>query len=133
VAHKSLADYEQTSLETLTTDSQNIAVPHQSVMSFAMKVDRLKFRLLDFWQWLTMRMQKEIFQVYNFEMKLKQGSAPENGIVFYAVPLGTYFKPKRETQTRETILREYAGEILEIYRRVLPAGIIYLEQARWID
>src|SRR5690242_3201867 len=63
VALKSLADYEQTSLETLTTDSQNIAVPHQSITSFAMKADRPKFRLLDFWQWLTMRMQKEIFQV----------------------------------------------------------------------
>ena len=121
VAPKTLEDYEQTSLESLTADGSNLVVPHQNITSFAMKADKIKFRLFDFFQWLTMRMQKEVFQVYNFEMKLQQG-APE--IIFYAVPLGAYFKPRRETQTRETILREYATEILEIYRKVLPERII---------
>jgi hypothetical protein len=129
VAEKKLEDYEQTSLDALRTDNANLVVPHHALTSFTMKADKVRFRLLDFVQWITMRMQKEIFQVYNFEMKLQQGSAPENGIVFYAVPIGAYFKPKRQTQTRETILREYATEILEVYRKVLPAGIMSLEQA----
>lgn len=131
VALKSLSDYEQTSLETLTSDRQNIAIPHQGVVSFAMKADKLKFRLLDFWQWFTMRMQKEIFQVYNFQMEYHIGSEAETGLKFYAVPLGEYFKPRRQTQTRETILREYATDIFEIYLRVLPRSIMSgKEQAR---
>ena len=123
VVPKTLEAYEQTSLESLATDTANLVVPHQALTSFAMKTDKVKFRLMDFFQWLTMRMQKEIFQVYNFEMKLQQGAAQATGINFYAVPIGAYFKPRRETQTRETILREYATEILEIYRKVLPARI----------
>src|SRR5215472_8782280 len=122
---KSLADYETTSLEALTTDPQNLVFPHQSVVSFLMKADKLKFHLLEFWQWLTMRMQKEIFQVYNFEIRSQQGLVPADRITFYAVPIGTYFKPRRENLTRVTILREYAMGILETYRRVLPAGIIF--------
>jgi hypothetical protein len=124
VVQKKLEDYAETSLDSISASNGNLVLPHQAVTSFAMKADKVKFRLLDFVQWITMWMQKEIFQVYNFEMKLQQGSAPDKAIVFYAVPIGAYFKPKRERQTRETILREYAAEILEIYRKVLPAGII---------
>jgi hypothetical protein len=124
VTDKKLEDYEQTSLASLNADNANLVVPHQALTSLAMKADKVKFRLQDFVQWITMRMQKEVFQVYNFEMKLQQGSTPASGITFYAVPLGAYFKPRRQTQTRETILREYAMEVLEIYRGVLPVGII---------
>jgi len=48
----------------------------------------------------------------------------ETRIRFYAVPLGVYFKPRRQTQTRETILRYYAVDALQIFRKVLPAEII---------
>jgi hypothetical protein len=52
-----------------------------------------------------------------------QDTSGETGIRFYAVPLGTYFKPKRQTQTRETILREYALSIFETYRRVITGAV----------
>lgn len=48
----------------------------------------------------------------------------ESSIRFYAVPLGVYFKPRRHGQTRETILRDYATNILENYRTVLPSNIV---------
>ena len=66
-----------------------------------------------------MERQKEIFQVYNFEMSYHKTSIEEDKIKFYAVPLGVYFKPKRQTQTRESILREYAEGILDAFRQVL--------------
>ena len=124
VEPRTLGDYDQTSLGALSVDRMNIVVPHRNITSFSMKADKLKFRLLDFWQLLTMRMQKEVFQVFNFEMKLGSGSTRGGGVVFYAVPLGAYFKPKRAIQTRDAILRQYANEILEIYRNVLPSVVI---------
>lgn len=57
----------------------------------------------------------------NYRKDEKTGST----IRFYAVPLGVYFKLRRQTQNRETILREYASEMLDIYRTVLPANSIY--------
>lgn len=71
-----------------------------------------------------MKRQNEIFQVYNFEMTYWQDSAHQAMIRFYAVPIGAYVKPRRQTQTRETILREYADDIAEIYRRVLAESIL---------
>jgi hypothetical protein len=70
-----------------------------------------------------MRMQKEEFQVYYFEMKYQESSNSETVIRFYMVPLGAYFKPRRQTQTRETILREYASETIETFQKVLPTKI----------
>jgi hypothetical protein len=124
VVPKTLGDYEQTSLESVTADNANVAVPHQALTSFAMRKEEAKFRLRDFFVWLTMRRQGETFQVYNFEMNYLESPNREMRIKFYAVPLGAYFKPRRQTQTRETILREYAVDVLEIYRTVLPARII---------
>jgi hypothetical protein len=49
-------------------------------------------------------------------------------IKFYAVPMGAYFKPRRQTKTREVILREYADDILEISRGVLPAETLSLRE-----
>ncbi len=77
----------------------------------------------DYFVRLTMRMQKEVFQVYDFELVYRQSPNSETMIKFYMVPLGAYFKPRRETQTRETILREYATDALEIFQKVLPAKI----------
>ncbi len=124
VVPKTLEDYEQTSLELLTTESANITVPHEAVISLALKKEMQKPRRYDFFVRLTMRMQKEEFQVYDFEMNYMDSANQEIRIRFYAVPLGAYFKPRRQTQTRETILRDYAVDALQIFRKVLPAEVI---------
>jgi len=123
VVPKALKDYEQTSLESLTADSANLTVPHEAVISLAMKKEEQKPRAYDFFVRLTMRMQREEFQVYDFEMNYRQSPNPETKIKFYMVPLGAYFKPRRQTQTRETILREYATDAFEIFQKVFPAKI----------
>src|SRR6266480_1029 len=119
VIPKALEDYEETSLQTLTADSR-MTVPHDAVTSLVMKADKFEYRKRDFFVRIVMKRQKEIFQVYNFEMSpdLKPS------IKFYAVPSGVYFKHRRQTQTRETILREYAADALQIFRDVLPTRVI---------
>lgn len=124
VASKTLTDYEHSSTDSLSNDTTNITVPHQAVVSLELGKDVQKPGILDFFVRLTMRMQKEEFQVYNIEMKYLVGPNQTEIIKFYMVPLGEYFKPKRSTQTRETILREYALANLEIFRKVLPDKII---------
>jgi len=123
IAPKTLEDYQQTSLEALAADSTNITVPFETVSSLAMKKETPKPGRLDFLVRLTRKKQREEFQVYNFELNYRQ--SPNNAILikFYMVPLGTYFKPRRQTQTRETILREYAEDALGIFRKVLPAQV----------
>jgi hypothetical protein len=125
VVPKSLDDdYRQISLESLSADSRNLSVPHDAVISLAMKKEQEKFRLRDFFIWLTMKRQGEIFQVYNFEMIYRQSQGRETTIKFYMVPLGAYFKPRRLVKSRETILGEYATDALEVFQRVLPAETI---------
>jgi hypothetical protein len=124
VIPKTLEDYEQTSLESLTGDSANLTIPHEAVISLVMRKEEQKFRVYDFFIWLTMRRQGNRFQVYDFEMNYRQGPNRETGIRFYMVPLGAYFKPRRQTRSRETILREYAMDALEVFQKVLPARII---------
>jgi hypothetical protein len=123
VEQKALEDYEDTSLETLATDRNNLSIPHGSVASLEMRADTPERRRRDFFVWWVMNRQKEIFQVYSFalEYRTDQNTAI---LKFYAVPIGVYFKPRRMSQTRETILREYAADILDTYRTVLPASII---------
>src|SRR5213083_530697 len=123
VVPKTLEDYEQTSLDSLTADTANLTVPHEAVISLTLKKEEQKPRKYDFFVRLTMRMQKEVFQVYDFELVYRQSPNSETTIKFYMVPLGAYFKPRRQTQTRETILREYATDALEIFQKVLPAKI----------
>jgi len=123
VMPKTLEDYEQTSLESLTADSANLTVSHEALVSLVMRKEEPKFRLRDFFVWLTMRRQGEIFQVYDFEMNYRLSPNRETGIRFYMVPLGAYFKPRRQTKSRETILREYAMDALGIFQRVLPDRI----------
>ena len=123
VIPKTLEDYEQTSLGSLSADPANITVPHEAVVSLVMGKEEPEFRAREFFVWLTMRRQGHRFQVYNFEMKYRQSPNAEPSIRFYMVPLGAYFKPERQTKSRETILREYAIEALEMFQKVLPAGI----------
>src|SRR6267143_3898613 len=124
VMPKNLKDYEQTSLGSLTADPANITVPHEAVVSLVMGKEEPEFRAREFFVWLTMRRQGQRFQVYNFEMKYRQSQKLEPLIKFYMVPLGAYFKPERQTKSRETILREYATDALGIFQKVLPAKII---------
>jgi hypothetical protein len=122
VVPKTLEDYEQTALDSLATEVGNFAVPHGSVVSLTMRKDEPQFHLGDLFVWLTMRRQGEIFQVYSFEMDWRTVSGGDASSTFYAVPLGAYFKPRRQNQSRETILREYALGVLATFRTVLPAG-----------
>ena len=124
VQPKTLEDYEKTSLKSLATDASNIAIPHDTVISLVMTKGEPKFRLRDFFVWLTMRRQGHKFHVYDFEMNYRDNTNLETGIRFYMVPLGAYFKPRRQTQTRETILREYAIDVLQIFQNVLRNRII---------
>src|SRR6266487_5407810 len=48
VVPKTLEDYEQTSVESLTADSTNIMVPHEAVISLAVKKEEQKPRKYDF-------------------------------------------------------------------------------------
>jgi hypothetical protein len=124
VESKTLEHYEQASLDSLAADASNIAIPHDAVISLFMTKGEPKFRLRDFFVWLTMRRQGHKFHVYDFEMNYRDNTNLETGIRFFMVPLGVYFKPRRQTQTRETILREYAMDAFEIFQKVLPNRII---------
>jgi hypothetical protein len=124
VQPKTREDYDGTNLESLAADASNIAVLHDSVTSLVMTEGDPKFRLQDLFVWLTMRRQGHKFHVYDFEMNYVDPANQETRTRFYAVPLGAYFKPRRQTQTRERILRDYAVDALQIFRKVLPAEII---------
>src|SRR2546427_9019832 len=121
---KSLEDYEQTSLESLTADPANLTIPHNTVTSLEMRKGDRKLHWYDFMMWLQMRKTGHKFQVYEFVLNYKDSANLDVGINFYMVPLGAYFKPRRETQSRDTILREYAIDALETFQKVLPARIL---------
>src|SRR5437870_12631975 len=125
VQPKTLEDYDQTSLESLSTDASNSAIPHDTVISLVMTKGEPKFRLQDLFIWLTMRRQGHKFHVYDFEMDYRDSANQETKLRFYMVPLGVYFKPRRETQTREAILRDYAVDALQIFREVLPTTVMF--------
>jgi hypothetical protein len=125
VVPRTLEDYAHTAVDSLATEVGNFAVPHESVVSFTMRKDEHEFRLTDLFVRLTMRRQGETFQVYSFELDRQTGpSGRDARVTFYAVPLGAYVKPRRQTKNRETILREYALDVLETFQKVLPAGVV---------
>jgi len=124
VGQKTLEDYERTSPDSLTLDASNLTVSHEEIVSLALKKEEQKHRKYDFFVRLTMRMQKEVFQVYDFEMVYRPSPNSETTTKFYMVPLGAYFKPRRRTQTREEILREYATDARGSFQKVLPAKIV---------
>jgi hypothetical protein len=123
ITPKTLEDYQQTSLDSLSHDPANITIPHNAVISLALRKDVRKTGRLNLIVRLTMMFQKEDFQVYNMEMNSWRDQNRKETIKFYMVPLGAYFTPRRQTQNRDTILREYALENLEIFRKVLPNKI----------
>ena len=127
VKPKSLHDYEQTSIESLTADKENITIPHETVISLVMKTEEQKFHARDLFVWLTMKRQGHKFQVYDFEMTYHQTTDNDAMIKFYMVPLGAYFKPKRQAETRQAILREYAMDAFKVFQKVLPTKILTSE------
>jgi hypothetical protein len=124
VIPKTLADYEQIRLESLTGDPANLSITYEAVVSLVMKKEVPSFRARDFLIWLTMRRQGEVFQVYNFEMTYQKSPDQRTRFRFYMVPLGAYFKLRRQTQSRVTILREYALDGLQTFQGLLPAGVV---------
>src|SRR6266436_7366032 len=125
VLPKTLDDDEGTNIESLAADASNIAILHDSVTSLVMNKGEPKFRLQDLFVWLTMRRQGHKFHVYDFEMNYVDSANQETKLRFYMVPLGVYFKPRRETQTREAILHDYAVDALQIFREVLPTTVMF--------
>src|SRR5438445_4336526 len=125
VQPKTLEDYEKTSLKSLATDASNIAIPHDTVISLVMTKGEPNFRLQDLFIWLTMKRQGHMFNVYDFEMNYRDSGNQETKQRFYMVPLGVYFKPRRQTQTREAILHDYAVDALQIFREVLPTTVMF--------
>jgi hypothetical protein len=119
VEPRTLEYYEQFTLDSLAAEAGNLSVPHDSIISLLMKWEKSAFRKRDFFVWLTMRRQGEIFQVYYFEMSYWNDTDNRAGLRFYLVPIGAWFKPKRQTQDRETILREYAEDSFKIYQNLL--------------
>jgi hypothetical protein len=120
---KTLDEYCGTSLGALTANSENLTVKHEDVISLEMHTDPPERRRRDFFVWWVMKRQNEIFQVSSFDLEYR---ADQNlaSLRFYAVPLGMYFKSRRLSQSRETILRDYAAEILATYRTVLPGSVV---------
>jgi hypothetical protein len=124
VVPKTLEDYEQASLDSMAADPANISIPHDVVLSVVLGRELPRFRARDFFVWLTMRRQGEIFQVYYLEMTHLESPNQKVQTRFYLVPLGAYFKPRRQLQTREKILKEYADGALQVYQNVMPPGIV---------
>lgn len=120
VAPKTFDDYQDADLGSLASDPDNLAVAHADVASLTLNADQLKFHWYEFFVRLTMRMQKETFQVYHADLAYRKGSGETVALKLYMVPLGAYFKPRRLVTTREKVLREYAEEEFQLYRSLLP-------------
>lgn len=124
VQPRTLEDYQNTSLESLSADPSNIAVPHDAVNSLVLTKGEREFRLRDLFIWLTMKRQEHKFHVYDFQMNYRDSANQERGIRFYMVPLGMYFKPRRQVQTREAILHEYATDAMTTFQKILPPRVL---------
>jgi len=122
VVPKRLEDYDHLSVESLVADRDNLSVAHDSVIELRVsRGDPSRGQAEFFW----LSMSRRPVPVHNFTMKYRDHtSSNDREIRFYLVPLGMYFKPRRMTQTRETILREYARDAAEIFQAVLPARVI---------
>jgi hypothetical protein len=114
VEPKTLEDYDRASLESLAKDNENLSIPHDSVTALRGKTGEPQF----FWPGL----RRKPVPVYDFMMNYTDSADHDRDVRFYMVPLGLYFKPKRLTESREAILREYALDAVEIFQAVLPCG-----------
>jgi len=113
VVPKTLENYAETSLESLAAEQENLNIPHESITSLLWNTGKEEF----FWPSL----RSKPVPVYNFVMKYRDSTANRDKEVrFHLVPLGKYFKPRRLTQNRETILHEYAMDVLKTFQSVLP-------------
>jgi len=124
VEPKTLEYYEPFALDSLAAEPENLSVPHDTVVSLQLKGEKPAYRKRDFFVWLTMRRQGEMYQVYFLEMTYRVSGSNEVALRLYLVPLGAWFKPKRQTQDRETILREYAEDSFKIYQNLLSPEVL---------
>jgi hypothetical protein len=100
-------DYANANLDSLRDDENNLAIPHERVIGLNVSVGNM-------------------YPVYRIRLRYKKHS--ENALLeFYPVPLGIYMRERRLGQSREAILRQYAGEIVSLYGRVLSPKVIHDE------
>src|SRR5712664_1431392 len=93
VVPKTLEDYEQTSLDSLTLDAANLTIPHEEIISLALKKEEQRPRKRDFFVSLTMRMHKEVSQVDDVEVVYRPSPHSDSTTTVYTVPLGAECKP----------------------------------------
>jgi hypothetical protein len=103
VQPKTLEDYAGTETDSLATDSGNFTIPHEKITELSVSVGRM-------------------YPVYRLDLHYMD-SARKVAFPFYPVPLGVYMLDRRLTQAREVILRQYVGEVLSSYRRVLSSSV----------
>jgi hypothetical protein len=101
---KVLEDYAGTDTGSLAADPSNIAIPHERVTRLGVSVGRM-------------------YPVYRVELDYMELDA-KFALSFFPVPLGIYMRDRRLDRAREVILRQYAGDVLSLYRHVLPSDII---------
>jgi hypothetical protein len=104
VRPKALENYAATDIDSLAANPGNIAIPHERVVTLAVSVGRM-------------------YPVYRVELDYTD-SDKKFALPLYAVPLGVYMRDRRLDQAREAILRQYAAELLSLYKQVLPSSII---------
>jgi len=103
VVAKSLSDYEDQTIESLSSAAGNFTIATSSISE------------------LILLKGKHKYHVHQIELKYRTDSNRKKSVVLYMVPLGTYVKPMRATQSREAVLRDYAVASFKILEGVLPA------------
>jgi len=106
VVPKTLADYEGVSTEALVADPVNVTIANDSVTE--VRLVRGAHR----------------YHVHHIDLSYRADSSHQkHSMTLYLVPLGAYLKPRRTTQSREDILREYAVNSVKTLQDVLPAAV----------
>jgi hypothetical protein len=104
VRPKALEDYDGTDTDALAAKPDSLAIPHEKVTRLGVSVGRM-------------------YPVYRMELDYMELGG-KCALSFFPVPLGVYMRGRRLDRSREVILRQYAGEVLSLYRHVLPSNII---------
>lgn len=103
VVAKTLKDYEGQSVESLSSDPNNISINNDSIAEMSLAPGEHRYRV--------------------HHVNLTFNSVSEKPLTLYLVPLGTYTKPLRAKQSREEIMRNYAVESFKVLQSVLPPGV----------
>jgi hypothetical protein len=101
---RGLEDYERETIESLSSEIGNFSNMNDSITK------------------LILAKGKHRYHVHSIELSYKNPHV-EKTIVFYLVPLRTYVKPLRATQSREAILGKYAVDSFKILESTLPPSV----------